>query len=493
MATTLPTGDTSRSRLGMWALALVLGAILVYVVYSYIGTFVLGLFVYYITRPIHRRIAKRVPTSTLAAAVSLTVLALPLLLLLGYTIYVGAFQLAAFAESQDLTAISAALQPFVENLGGTGTSGDQVPTLSALLENPQAVIDQASSLGASSVVGGVATSAAGVLGVVGNSLIQLFIVLALAFYLLRDDHRLAGWFRDELVGEGTPVHYYFATVDRDLKTIFFGNILNAFAVAILGSISYVALNLVAPPEVVIPSPVLVGLLVGVGSLVPVVGMKIVYVPVALLLAVEAVLIAPALLWFPLVFAAVSLLIVDTIPDLVLRPYVSGRDMHTGAVMIAYIVGPLLFGWYGLFLGPLLLVAMVHFARIVLPELAHGTPLTARASTDNPLDPSDRADPKPEPEPVDPRTEANEGGTETEPDDRGDEENGTERAPRRQGSRRSADEPPPPTDRSTVDGSDSSADRVRSTWEEGSGSSTTDGGQPQSEGSSHRSDRSDERD
>jgi predicted PurR-regulated permease PerM len=91
-----------RSRIPLWLAAVALGFALAFVVYSYIGTFVLGLFVYYITRPIHRRIADRVPTSSLAAAVSLAAIALPIIVLIGYTVYVGAFQLAAVAESADL-------------------------------------------------------------------------------------------------------------------------------------------------------------------------------------------------------------------------------------------------------------------------------------------------------------------------------------------------------------------------------------------------------
>jgi predicted PurR-regulated permease PerM len=47
----------------------------------------------------------------------------------------------------------------------------------------------------------------------------------------------------------------------------------------------------------------------------------------------------------------------------------------GMVMFSYIFGPLLFGWYGLFLGPLLLVLVVGFSRTVLPaaldRLRHG--------------------------------------------------------------------------------------------------------------------------
>jgi hypothetical protein len=40
-------------------------------------------------------------------------------------------------------------------------------------------------------------------------------------------------------------------------------------------------------------------------------------------------------------------------------------------MLAYTLGPLLFGWYGVFLMPMLLVLVFEFARIVLPELLDG--------------------------------------------------------------------------------------------------------------------------
>jgi hypothetical protein len=52
-------------------------------------------------------------------------------------------------------------------------------------------------------------------------------------------------------------------------------------------------------------------------------------------------------------------------------------------MFAFVLGPVLFGWYGLFLGPLLLVLIAHFVRLALPELLAG---------DRPE--SDRVDPEP---------------------------------------------------------------------------------------------------
>jgi hypothetical protein len=62
-----------------------------------------------------------------------------------------------------------------------------------------------------------------------------------------------------------------------------------------------------------------------------------------------------------------------------RPYVSGRDLHLGLIILAYVFGPLVWGWYGLFLGPMVLVLGVHFGRLVLPELVAGVEIEPEPS------------------------------------------------------------------------------------------------------------------
>jgi predicted PurR-regulated permease PerM len=212
------------------------------------------------------------------------------------------------------------------------------------------------------------SSAVDTLAIVTIGLVHLFLMISLAFYLLRDDHRLSGWVVTQFGDEEGVLEAYLDAVDRDLRAIFFGNILNAVFTATIGVIVYSLLNTVAPSEAAIPAAAVIGLLVGAASLIPIVGMKLVYVPVAVYMGLRAAVADPAALWFVVAFVLVSFVVVDTIPDLLLRPYVSGRSLHVGSVMIAYVLGPLLFGWYGLFLLPLLLVATVHFVRIVLPEL-----------------------------------------------------------------------------------------------------------------------------
>ena len=361
----LPTGvDTARpiqwidrAHVGWVLLGLFVAGVFLFVFYSYVGTFVFAVFIYYATRPIHRRVEKVVRPPSLAAGVSLFLLALPVILLLGFTASIVATELTAFVNQNPLNAIGyetriyILLQPYIDLL----RSPAQILTSPGDLQAIQTIIEQTGILTAATII--------------GTALMHGFIMIGVAFYLLRDDQQFSAWARDRFGDEDGLLEEFMDKVDHDYHQVFFGNILNALMTGLIGAVTYNAFNFIAPPGLGVPYPTLIGLLSGAASLVPLVGMKLVYVPVTLyLLGTTAAAGRLDAIWFPVGFAAVAFFIVDVIPDMVLRPYVSARDLHMGTVMFAYILGPLLFGWYGIFLGPMLLVIAVRFNRIVLPEL-----------------------------------------------------------------------------------------------------------------------------
>jgi len=386
--------DVDRARTAWWAVTAVLFLVVVFVVYSFVGTFVFAIFIYYATRPAYQRIYRRLPRRTVvgrdprrsvAAALALMVLALPAIALLGYTLAI-ALQEAANLQQIDLGPFESFIQPYVN--------------VSGIVENPADILQQD---GGVEVIRETAVAALGYLGFIGNGLLHLFVMFALAFYLLRDGPRLSRWLL-RFGDERGVLRAYARAVDIDLKHIFFGNILNAIMTGAIGSISFSLLNYVAPAGLTIPYPALTGLLAGAASLIPVVGMKLVYVPIVGYLGFEAVLTGGGYS-FVFLFFAVSFVIVDSVPDFVLRPYVSGRNLHVGLVMFAYILGPLLFGWYGIFLGPILLVFIVHFARIVLPELLANEQIRPVA-----VDPGALTGSKATPSPDDANVEVSDGGS-----------------------------------------------------------------------------------
>ena len=364
-----------RSRVAWGAFGLLLAGALAYVAYSFVGTLVFGLFIYYATRPVYRRTRRRVPNRSLAAMIALTVVTLPVLLLLGYTLAIGLQEFNRLQQTVDLGPFEEAFGPYVN--------------LSEVVKHPESLLNDPNFQG---LAGSLADTAFRSLGLVGTGLLHLFVMLAIAFYLLRDGPRLSRWFHRRFDDADGVLGAYVAAADRDLYRVFSGNIYNALFTGTLGALTYSLLDVVAPATAQLPYPALVGLLAGAASLVPVVGMKLVYFPVAIYLYVAQYTSPDPVYWVPTAFVVLSFVVVDTIPDLIVRPMVSGQrpqveyslsppsirlrfsgngGLHVGLVMFAYIFGPLMFGWYGLFLGPILLVVVVHFARLVLPELLDG--------------------------------------------------------------------------------------------------------------------------
>jgi len=351
--------DVNRARIALWAITIGILLALWQFVWNFVATLILGLFVYYVTRPVFRRIHGRIRNRTLAVATSLVTVALPVLVLVGWTALV-AFQALGDVLGPEMQAqVEAIAGPYLDLVDVNGQN-----VLESLLRDPLGFFQTRLGQVAADVLQGLLAS----LGLVASAGLQAFIVLVITFYLLRDDHRVAAWGRRTIATEGGVVERYLTQVDSDLQTVFFGNILNALVTGLIAAVTYAVLNTFAPAVVRIPQPVLVGLLVGVASLVPFIGIKLVTWPLGGYLLVRSAVLAPNTLWFPVLFFVLSFVVVDYIPDQLLRPYVSGRTLHVGVVMLAYLFGPILFGWYGIFLGPFLLVLLFEFGRIVVPWL-----------------------------------------------------------------------------------------------------------------------------
>lgn len=355
-----PLTPPDRSRTGWWALTLAIGLAFAFVLYSFVGTFIFGVFLYYGLRPLQRRLQGFMPQS-IAAVFALLVIALPMLVLVGSLAVIGIGELR--------TALEAA--PVGEMLG----SSVDLSAMPSSLGDVEGLATDASAAPLQAVL----TASVGVLAFLTDVLLHVFIAVTAAFYLLRDDEKLGGWFESNVADAGSPAHAYATAVDRDLATIYFGNVLLVGAVATIALFIYHGFNLVAPASLTIPFPTALALLTGVASMVPLVVGKLVYVPLTVGLGAIAVQTDPTLLVYPIGLFVVCLALADLLPMGYLLPRIAGRKTHVGLVLFAYILGPILFGWYGLFLGPLLLVLGIQLVRIGFTELLHGEPLTPQVT------------------------------------------------------------------------------------------------------------------
>ena len=353
----------------------------VFVLIQFQATLVFTVFLYYASRPIYRKLEnvsfplriqdRHLPYRRQVLAVTtIATFLLPFLFLLVYTLVL------VVPEIQRLIGGNGPGAAYLSALQSAQGNGLPAPIVGLELSDvlsmdPQEVAeilnDPAVQTWAERTIATLIDS----VGLIANAALRGFILLAGTYYLLTDGSRLLNWFLNNFDKSGI-VESYAVSVDDEMSSILFGNILNAFVTGIIGIFVFSAYNLFAPGAVKVPFAPLVGALTGAGSLIPVVGMKIVYLPVGAILAVAAVTSGqPDAFGFVILFLVLALVVVDTIPDFLIRPYVSGNRTHVGLLMFAYILGPIAFGFYGIFLGPILLVLVAQFFRTVAPYVLTG--------------------------------------------------------------------------------------------------------------------------
>ncbi|WP_251341284.1 AI-2E family transporter [Haloplanus halophilus] len=333
-------------------------AVIAYIAYRFVAALTVALFIYYSTRRFYRALGRLHLPKRVRAVTVILLLAVPLLLLLSYTLVLLVTETRRFVETYPVIETAAANVAWLEGL-------DELPSLTF-----EGVVEAYRAGQFDAITDFLVENAALLTSAITGFFLNLFIVVVVSYYLLIDGSRLHDWLRR--FDDDAIVREYLEAADRELEAILFGNLLNVIAIALIGVGAFKGYNALVPAAVEVPYPALAGVLTGVASLIPVVGMKIVYVPITAVMAIPVFFSGEhSLLGYVAGFLVVAVVVVDTIPDLILRPYLSGERTHVGLLMLAYIFGPVVFGFYGLFFAPIVLALGVTFAHTALPRLLGG--------------------------------------------------------------------------------------------------------------------------
>ncbi|SDK67069.1 AI-2E family transporter [Natronorubrum texcoconense] len=361
----IPNGDADaawfRSRGWWWTFAFALAIVLIAALSDYLGWIVFGIFLYYVARPVSRRLHQRGLSSGTSATVTLVLVVLPFVGVLFVVASLAIVQIATL-ELTDFDAVLERFLPDVDTDELPTTDMELYPVAEDLATDPR-----------------LATVGQWLSGLVGRFLTAsylLFVTFLFAFFLVRDERRLGRWLRTEIVGERPNVTTYLRNVDAGLQSIFFGYTLTILAIVLLAGVVYAGFNAIAPAGLEIPQVLLLAIVTGFASVIPLVGRNIVYASIVGYLALTAIRTDPTGLWFPVAFYVVMGVLFDGIIRTYVRPTLSGRLFPTGLILFAYILGPPVFGWYGIFLGPIVMVVTVVFVQQQLPRLLHADQRTS---------------------------------------------------------------------------------------------------------------------
>jgi predicted PurR-regulated permease PerM len=345
--------DERRALIALFGLFVT--TITAYIAYRFIAALTVAVFIYYSTRRFYRALGRLRLPKRLRALTVITLLAVPLLLLLSYTLVLLVTEARRFLTTYPVVETASANVAWLEGMG-------DLPTLSFA-----GVVEAYRAGQFDAIIAFLVENAALLTSAITGFFLNLFIVIVVSYYLLIDGSRLYGWLRQ--FDDDAIVREYLEAADRELEAILFGNLLNVIAIALIGVGAFKGYNALVPAAVEVPYPALAGVLTGVASLIPVVGMKIVYLPITAAMSIPLVFDGEyALIGYVAGFLVVAVVVVDTIPDLILRPYLSGERTHVGLLMLAYIFGPVVFGFYGLFFAPIVLALTITFAHTALPRL-----------------------------------------------------------------------------------------------------------------------------
>ena len=135
MSVSLDT-EFRRDRLVLWLVAVFLLLVFLYVAWQYVGAVMLGLFAYYVTRPVFDRIYGRVGNRMLAVAVSLFAVALPVLLLTGWTAAIAIQGLLDLLSTTGFEDLAEMVEPYVDL---STLQADLVATAEQIADDPQQI------------------------------------------------------------------------------------------------------------------------------------------------------------------------------------------------------------------------------------------------------------------------------------------------------------------------------------------------------------------
>lgn len=228
-----------------------------------------------------------------------------------------------------LFASASPLRHWAERAAGAVGMGD--------VDVAQAARNQIQQLG-----GFLAGSTVGLVSGLGGVLLQAGVALFTLYYLLADGPELLGG-----LSRFVPVDDDLtdALVARSREIIFatvYGHVIVAIIQGVLAGVVWWALDL--------PGPALWGTVMLIFSLLPAVGPPVVWVPTAVVLALQGDV------WRAVALAALGAFVIGTIDNLLRPRLVSDRaQLHPLVGFFSVLGGIVLFGLAGLFMGPIVWV------------------------------------------------------------------------------------------------------------------------------------------
>lgn len=189
-------------------------------------------------------------------------------------------------------------------------------------------------------------------------LIDLGIFLVTTLFLYKDRDKLERQLRSILENVPRPERTIVESLLRSVDEIFKGVFMTQFLVAlVLTVVTAAGFYLIAYLTSPIPFTILWAFLIGLAALIPLFAAFMIYGPIGIYYFIAGDPLKGTLI---ILFGTV---LINVMAEVVLRPYIGSKQMdeHPLVIFLGFLTGPLVLGFKGLIIGPLLLILTKEFA------------------------------------------------------------------------------------------------------------------------------------
>lgn len=322
------SSDTPRLKRAALGVAGIAGILLcALIAWPFLGALTWALTLAILVLPLHRRIERIVRHRNIAALLSTAIVIVVVVVPAVFVVERLITEAATGLQALQARVENGELQALIDSRPSLAPVGNWIDRQVDLPSMMAAIATWLSNIGATFVKGSFLQG------------IEVFITFYLLFYFLRDRKAAKNKIITWLPMASAEAELLLLRVAETVHATVYGTLAVAAVQGCLGGLMFWALGL--------PTPLLWGLVMGLLSIVPVLGAFIIWIPAAFLLVLEGS-------WArALILAAWGGIVVGGI-DNVLRPMFVGTRLrlHTIPAFISIIGGLMLFGAPGFILGPL---------------------------------------------------------------------------------------------------------------------------------------------
>lgn len=308
-------------------------AILLYPIYKYL---------------ISKKIGKATAATFVTGSMTLGFI-IPILFLAFTGIQVGLDLFKRFKESAVNEAIKSGDQDFLTNLLQVGWISDIIEKVSRVTGNSVEELIRSANSGLQNIILKMGDNFGGVLGSIPRFSIALLVLILTVYYLLKEGEEVLKFIKSFPVFPKKQTNELVITFAELSKSVLLASLISGVAQSILYSVAMLVAGLSNVP--------FLALLVFLGSFLPVVGAA----PLTFGLAIYYLFTSAAQSTVVILFIAA---ILSSIIDNVVRPIVlkGGANLHPLIAMVGLFGGLSLYGFPGIFVGPIIAGMSVAFLR-----------------------------------------------------------------------------------------------------------------------------------